>query len=139
MVDNLTEAQRSYTMTKVKSKNTAPEKKVRTLLHRLGYRFRLHRKNLPGKPDIVFPKHKLIIFVHGCFWHQHKNCKKAKRPKSRTDYWDNKLQKNITRDKSNQKKLQKLGWRCEIIWECETKHHDTLVKKIIDIFSKNSF
>lgn len=109
-------------MAQVKSENTSPELAIRKLLHRLGYRFRLHRKDLPGKPDIVLPKHKTVIFVHGCFWHGHLGCRRAARPTSNTDFWNAKLDRNIERDRNARKELKKLGWRVITIWECEIKN-----------------
>ncbi len=108
-------------MAQVKSENTSPELAIRKLLHRLGFRFRLHRKDLPGKPDIVLPKHKTVIFVHGCFWHGHLGCKRASRPTSNTDFWNKKLDRNIERDRAAREELEKIGWRVMTIWECEIK------------------
>lgn len=109
-------------MRAIKAKDTAPELAVRRLAHSMGYRFRLHLKDLPGKPDLVFSKHKKVIFVHGCFWHQHpiERCADGRRPKSNTGYWDIKLARNIERDERNQIKLEELGWQVLVIWECET-------------------
>lgn len=128
MVDKLTPERRSKNMGNIRSKDTTPEMTVRKLAHSLGYRFRLHRKDLPGKPDLVFPSKKKIIFVHGCFWHQHKNkkCKISRIPKSRTDYWIPKLQRNVERDKEHQSKLISLGWKVLVIWECEIKNIERL-------------
>ena len=100
---------RSRNMSAIKSKNTKPEIIVRKLLHSMGYRFRLHKKDLPGSPDIVLPKYKTVIFVHGCFWHRHHNCKFATTPKTRTEFWENKFKENIERDIKNQNKLKNLG------------------------------
>lgn len=108
-------------MSGIRSKNTGPEVSVRKLLHGLGYRFRLHRKDLPGKPDIVLPRHRLAIFVHGCFWHQHGGCRLASMPKTRQDYWLPKLAGNIARDAGASQKLQQQGWTVATIWECETR------------------
>ncbi|MCQ9197291.1 MAG: DNA mismatch endonuclease Vsr [Prochlorococcus marinus XMU1429] len=108
-------------MSAIKSKNTKPEIAVRKLLHSLGYRFRLHRKDLPGSPDIVLPKYKTVIFVHGCFWHRHENCKYASTPKTRSEFWESKFVGNIKRDKINQTNLIKLGWKIIIVWECDLK------------------
>ena len=113
--------QRSRNMSAIKSKNTRPEIVVRKLLHSMGYRFRLHRKDLPGSPDIVLPKYKTAIFVHGCFWHRHENCKYASTPKTRSEFWESKFEGNIKRDKINQTNLIKLGWKIIIIWECQLK------------------
>ena len=119
-------------MSAIKSKNTKPEIEVRKLLHSLGYRFRLHRKDLPGTPDIVLPKYKTVIFVHGCFWHRHENCKYASIPKTRTEFWENKFKENIKRDQVNKKNLYKLGWNIVIVWECELKR----INHLKEIFLK---
>ena len=116
--------QRSRNMSAIKSKNTKPEIKVRKVLHSMGYRFRLHSKDLPGSPDIVLPKYKTVIFVHGCFWHRHENCKYATTPKTRKEFWENKFKANINRDKLNQENLSSNGWKIIIVWECEIKDKD---------------
>ena len=116
--------QRSRNMSAIKSKNTKPEIKVRKVLHSMGYRFRLHRKDLPGSPDIVLPKYKTVIFVHGCFWHRHQNCKYASTPKTRQEFWNKKFNENINRDKINQENLSSKGWKIIIVWECEIKDKD---------------
>ena len=108
-------------MRQVHSKDTVPEKKVRSLLHGLGFRFRLHRSDLPGKPDIVLPKYRTVIFIHGCFWHRHPGCPKASTPATRRDYWLPKFERTKQRDRINQAKLIKLGWRVLIVWECEIR------------------
>jgi DNA mismatch endonuclease (patch repair protein) len=113
---------RSALMKKVRQKNTSPEIAVRKLLHRLGYRFRLHRRNLPGQPDIVLPGRKKAIFVHGCFWHQHPNCARATIPKTRTDFWKKKFEKNEERDRRKIVDLRRLDWRVLVVWECETRN-----------------
>lgn len=120
-MDRLSKERRSWLMSQVKPKDTLPEMRVRTVAHALGYRFRLHRKDLPGKPDLVFPRCKLAIFVHGCFWHRHPGCIKASTPKSKVKFWETKFQRNIERDSENIAALNRLGWRVMIIWECETK------------------
>jgi DNA mismatch endonuclease, patch repair protein len=117
-MDHLTEEKRSWNMSRIRSTNSKAELLLRSLLHRKGYRFRLHVKDLPGKPDIVLSKHKAVIFIHGCFWHQHENCPYATMPKSHTDFWSQKLLGNKRRDKNNQRELQALGWRVLEIWEC---------------------
>lgn len=111
-------------MSKVRSLNTKPEIKVRSLLHKLGYRFRLHRKDLPGKPDIVLPKHQTVVFIHGCFWHQHQGCKKATLPKQNSEFWQTKLGGNQARDLANQEELRRLGWKVVVLWECEVERKD---------------
>jgi len=116
--------QRSRNMSAIKSKNTKPEIAVRKVLHSMGYRFRLHRKDLPGSPDIVLPKYKTVIFVHGCFWHRHQNCKYASTPKTRQEFWNKKFNENINRDKINQENLSSKGWKIIIVWECEIKDKD---------------
>ena len=113
--------QRSRNMSAIKSKNTKPEIAVRKLLHSMGYRFRLHRKDLPGSPDIVLPKYKTVIFVHGCFWHRHNNCKYATTPKTRKEFWENKFEENVKRDNLNQANLSLKGWKIIILWECQLK------------------
>jgi len=111
--------QRSRNMSAIKSKNTKPEIKVRKVLHSMGYRFRLHSKDLPGSPDIVLPKYKTVIFVHGCFWHRHENCKYASTPKIRQEFWNKKFKTNIERDLEIQDKIKNIGWQSVVIWECE--------------------
>lgn len=135
-MDVISKEKRSWNMSRIRNKNTKPEMIVRSLLHRMGYRFRLHKKCLPGRPDIVLPKHKTIIFVHGCFWHRHENCKYAYNPKSRIEFWREKFVENINRDKKVQNELRELGWNVEIIWECETKNLDLLENKIISLMNK---
>ena len=122
-------------MSAIKSKNTKPEIKVRKLLHSMGYRFRLHSKDLPGSPDIVLPKYKTVIFVHGCFWHRHENCKYASTPKTRKEFWNKKFTENKKRDSEIQEIIIILDWRSVVIWECETKNIENLRDKIIDVFN----
>ena len=130
MTDVFSTEKRSWIMSRVREKDTSLEIKVRSLTHRLGYRFRLHRKDLPGKPDLVFPCRKKVIFVHGCFWHGH-DCARGKRiPKTNTGYWVEKIRKNVKRDAKNQIELQSLGWEILIVWECETKNLDEVACKI---------
>ncbi len=119
MPDVYDPAKRSEVMRSVKGVDTGPERLVRSSLHRMGYRFRLHRSDLPGRPDIVLPKHKIVIFVHGCFWHGHPGCKHSARPRSHTDFWTRKLDRNIQRDKANIRALRRTGWRVLVIWECQ--------------------
>jgi DNA mismatch endonuclease (patch repair protein) len=116
-------------MSRIGSKNTKPEMTVRSLLHRAGYRYRLHSETLPGKPDIVFPRRKAVIFVHGCFWHQHPACKRAGMPSSRTGFWVPKLTRNIERDKQVIRKLKAIGWRVLVVWECELKSPEKVLRK----------
>lgn len=123
MADTITKEKRSWIMSRVSGRNTKPEILLRSLLHRRGFRFRLHDKKLPGRPDIVLPKHRAVVFVNGCFWHSHKKCKRARTPKSRRDYWVKKLEKNVQRDREQQKQLRNLGWRVVVVWECELKEN----------------
>lgn len=136
-MDKLTPERRSWNMGQIHATDTKPEVKVRSILHRLGYRFRLHRKNLPGKPDIVLPKFKTVIFVHGCFWHRHEGCKYAYTPKTRVDFWKVKFQSNIDRDRKNDANYIKLGWQVVIIWECELSDLAGLVEKIKSSLPRN--
>ena len=130
MTEGVTE-QRRRIMQSVKTENTAPEMVVRRLLHRLGYRYRLHRKNLPGKPDIVFGRLRKAIFVHGCFWHGHE-CSKGRLPKSRLEYWRPKLAANQERDRRTEEHLHAMGWSVLVIWQCETTDLDTLTIRLQD-------
>lgn len=132
MIDTLTTAKRSERMGLIRSKNTKPEMIVRRLVHGMGYRYRLHRRDLPGCPDLVFPRFHKVIFVHGCFWHYHPNpvCKLARLPKSRLDFWRPKLEGNRHRDDVNQNKLLALGWKFMVIWECEMNAIQDLAMKI---------
>lgn len=132
MADKIPAAARSENMRKIRALDTKPELIVRKLVHGLGYRYRLHRKDLPGRPDIVFGPRKKLIFVHGCFWHQHQDhgCSDGRLPKSRLDYWEPKLNRNIERDAENQDRLCKLGWDVLVVWECETRRLDVLAEKI---------
>ncbi|WP_312602646.1 very short patch repair endonuclease [Pseudomonas luteola] len=123
-MDVVDRATRSRMMSGIRGKNTRPEIIVRKFLHACGYRFRLHRKDLPGRPDIVLPRFKTCIFIHGCFWHHHKDCKYASLPKTRADFWAEKLQGNVERDQRAQKALIDAGWRVLTIWECELKKPD---------------
>lgn len=135
MPDTFTPEERSRIMAKVQSENTSVELKVRSFLHRLGYRYRLHAKHLPGKPDIVFPRSHKVIFVHGCFWHQHESCVRAKRPTSNTDYWNKKLDRNIVRDRANMVALREQGWDVLVVWECEVAHFSILAEKLIEFLT----
>ncbi len=131
MADNLTPEQRKRNMKAIKSRHTKPEMIVRSIVHRLGYRFRLHDKKLPGKPDIVLPRHRKIILVHGCFRHMH-DCKRGNvTPKTNVEYWQTKRFRNVARDKENLKAYKKEGWKILTIWECETKTIDDLKKRLV--------
>lgn len=117
-------------MSLIKGADTAPEMKLRSLVHGMGYRYRLHVKDLPGKPDLVFPVRRAVIFMHGCFWHRHKGCKLARLPKSRLDFWKPKLEENKKRDLKKQRELRKMGWRVLVIWECELVDEEKVSNKV---------
>jgi len=129
-MDHLTKKGRSWNMSHIKSKDTAPEKTARKVLTNLGFRYRLQVKHLPGKPDIIIQKDKIVIFINGCFWHQHKGCKRKTMPKGNRSYWKPKLKKNVSKQREDIKKLKKDGWRVNIIWECETRNENKLSKKL---------
>lgn len=145
-MDNIDYTERSRVMSLVKQKNTKPELIIRSLLHKKGFRFRLHSKELPGKPDLVMRKYKTVIFVNGCFWHGHADpcCKLARIPKSRVEFWTKKILRNIERDNENILKLTELGWQVVTIWECKIKDNNYLnnliidIKRNLNIFSKSS-
>ena len=120
-MDTLTPKRRSWNMSRIRSKDTTPERIVRSFLHRNGFRFRLHVKDLPGTPDIVLPKYKTVIEVRGCYWHRHPGCKYAYAPKTRVEFWSRKFAENVARDKKTEQALKKLGWRVIVIWECEVE------------------
>jgi len=126
MPDIFAPEKRHEIMQNVKTKNTAPEIKLRSLLHKNGFRFRVNRKDLPGKPDIVLPKYRAVIFVHGCFWHGH-DCPHGQRPQTNADFWNQKIDRNVIRDKSDVSLLESLGWRGLIVWECEIKKKNEAV------------
>lgn len=128
-MDTITATQRSVLMSRIRSKNTKPELAVRSVLHRLGYRFRLHRKDLPGRPDIVLPKHRKIILVQGCFWHGH-TCQLASKPKSNQSYWEAKIETNRARDARNLAALREKGWIVLELWECEVRMQDNLTERL---------
>ncbi len=135
MVDCFCEEKRSWVMSRIKGCNTKPEMIVRSMVFRMGFRFRLHRRDLPGTPDIVLPKLNKIIFVHGCFWHGHEECSKSKRPDENQSFWNNKLNDNIKRDRRNIQHLKDLGWDVLVIWECETRNVQKLSKKLEDFLN----
>ena len=140
MVDKLTPEERSINMSRIQSKDTAPEMIVRKLIFSKGYRYRLHRKDLPGKPDIVLPSKNKIVFVHGCFWHQHNDpkCKIARMPKSKPEYWIPKLKRNVERDTEHQKLLRFKGWKILVVWECEINDVKKLSRKLDRFLSDSS-
>lgn len=126
---------RSWNMSRIRGKDTRPELRVRSALHRLGYRFRLNRRDLPGKPDIVLPRHQTVIFVHGCFWHRHPGCRFAYTPKSRVEFWQTKFQRNVERHREVEEELQTLGWRVLVVWECETEVDDRLLERLAELLA----
>ena len=138
-VDKLTKEKRSWNMSRIKGKDTKPEIIVRSVLHKNGFRFRLNRKDLPGKPDIVLPKYKSVILVHGCFWHRHPRCKFAYNPKSRVKFWQNKFSENVERDRFVRKELRKMGWKVIVVWECELKNEkkDKTINRILKELCQN--
>lgn len=133
MADTLTAEQRSERMRRVRGKDTQPEMRVRRIVHGMGFRYRLHRRDLPGQPDLVFPKRRKVIFVHGCFWHRHPDpdCRLARLPKSRIEFWKPKLETNSVRDARHQHKLVELGWRYLVVWECELGKMEQLENKLL--------
>lgn len=134
MADTLTPPQRSERMARVRGKDTRPEMKVRSIVHGMGYRYRLHRRSLPGSPDLVFPSRRAVIFVHGCFWHRHDDprCKRARLPKSRPEFWLPKLEANRQRDARNKTALESSGWRVLELWECQLGERDQIEQKVKD-------
>jgi len=132
-MDTVSRQKRSEIMGRVKSKDTRPEMTVRRITHRMGYRYRLHRKKLPGKPDLVFPGRKKVIFVHGCFWHRHPGCPNTRTPKSDVDRWETKFRQNQERDQRVYSELQAQGWDVLVIWECQTKD-ESLLAELVDRF-----
>lgn len=135
MVDTFSKETRSYVMSRIKCKDTKPEIIVRSYLFSRGLRFRKNDKRYPGSPDIVLPKYKTIVFVHGCFWHLHEGCKYARIPKSNVDYWEKKLYRNRERDKHNQKELEKMGWNVITVWGCELKK-DNVEQTLEDLYAQ---
>jgi DNA mismatch endonuclease (patch repair protein) len=129
-MDRLTREHRSWNMSRIRGRDTVPERTVRSLLHRLGFRFRLHSRALPGRPDVVLPKYGSVVLVHGCFWHRHTGCPLAYTPKSRTAFWSRKFVGNVARDRRNAAALQRAGWRVIVVWECELKDTDALARRL---------
>ncbi len=132
MTDKLKKEQRSENMRRIRDRDTKPELFVRRLVHNIGYRYRLRRNDLPGKPDLAFGPRRKVIFVHGCFWHQHEKgtCSKGRLPKSNLDYWKPKLERNVERDNINQQKLFDMGWQVLVIWECEANNSENIHQRI---------
>ena len=129
-MDTVTRERRSEIMSRIRGRGTRPEMAVRRLVHGLGYRYRLHGKHLPGRPDLVFARRQKVIFVHGCFWHRHPGCPLARTPKSRVDFWRAKLDGNRERDLLTQRELRDLGWRLLVVWECELNNLDSVAERI---------
>lgn len=126
MADRLTPDRRSWNMRRIGSRNTTPELRVRRLLHKAGFRYRLHVANLPGKPDIVLKRHQTVIFVNGCFWHRHNGCRFTTTPNTNTEYWQRKFARTIDRDTKARAELEEQGWKVTVIWECQTRNDDSL-------------
>jgi len=133
MTDFMTSKKRSQVMSRVRGHNTRPEKLIRSHLHGRGFRFRINRPDLPGKPDIVLKKHNAIVFVHGCFWHNHRGCKKSKLPQARNEFWRSKIEQTAIRDRRNLSDLTKQGWRIAVVWECGTKRKDDLQNTVREL------
>lgn len=133
-MDHVSPERRSYIMRLVKPANSRTEIAVRRILHALGLRFRLHQKGLPGKPDVVLPKWRTVLLIHGCFWHRHPRCRKATTPKSRVDYWKRKFSTNVRRDRRVRRELEQLGWRVCIVWQCELRQPEKLAERLNAFF-----
>lgn len=132
--DRLTPEGRSNHMRRIRKRDTKPELVVRRIAHALGHRFRLHRRDLPGSPDLTFPRHRKVVLVHGCFWHQHEGCRLKRQPKTRLDYWLPKLARNVARDAEVRERLAALGWDALVIWECETRDRDAVAMRLSRFF-----
>ncbi|WP_018425763.1 very short patch repair endonuclease [Hoeflea sp. 108] len=139
MADHLTATQRSAQMARIRRANTRPERIVRGLLHSLGYRFRIQLKGVPGRPDVAFPGRRKAIFIHGCFWHGHAHCTAWRLPKTRTEFWDNKIQTNRMRDERLLAAAMTAGWACLVIWECEMKDQRILANRLADFLGPTRF
>ena len=137
-MDVYSRSKRSEVMSRVRGKDTRPEMVVRRLVHALGYRYVLHSKKISGHPDLAFPSRMKVIFVHGCFWHQHPGCKHSAPPASRQEYWIPKLKANIERDRKNVEKLSREGWQVLVLWECELNARDTLESRLVDFLAENT-
>ncbi len=133
MADRISKERRSWNMSRIRSKDTKPEVMLRSALHRIGFRFRKNDSRLPGNPDIVLPKYHTVIFVHGCYWHRHKGCKKATTPKTNTEFWTKKFAENVNRDKEVKKDLENRGWRVTVVWECELETKKKLWDKVQEL------
>jgi DNA mismatch endonuclease (patch repair protein) len=130
---------RSYNMSRIRGKDTKPEVRLRSLLHRAGFRFRIHKVDLPGKPDIVLTRYKTVVFVHGCFWHRHENCKYCTTPRTRHEFWSKKFSSTIERDRIQHEQLEQAGWRVLVVWECELRQdaESVLVRLTEQIMQKD--
>ena len=137
MTDSLSKKHRRWNMSRIRARDTAPELLVRSTLHNAGYRFILHSKTLPGRPDIVLPRYRAVIFVNGCFWHRHKACRYAYTPKSRKKFWQDKFRENVARDRRNLKALQALGWNVFTIWECHATKPDQLLRNVTRLIRRS--
>jgi DNA mismatch endonuclease (patch repair protein) len=135
-MDRITPEHRSWNMSRIRGRDTLPEKRVRSLLHRLGFRFSLRRKGLPGKPDIVLPARRAVVFVHGCFWHQHAGCRNATMPSTRRSFWETKLNGNVARDGRIGEELRSQGWTVMTVWECELSDEDRVARWLTRALSK---
>lgn len=129
-MDTLTREQRAKCMSRVRGKDTKPEMVVRRIIHGMGFRYALHSKALPGKPDIVLTRHRKVVFVHGCFWHGHSGCKRSARPTTNAEFWDRKLDRNLARDRQHIRSLESDGWSVLVVWECRTRDVDALQRRI---------
>ncbi|HEX7151427.1 MAG TPA: DNA mismatch endonuclease Vsr [Thermoanaerobaculia bacterium] len=134
MVDSLSPERRSWNMGRIRGRDTTPERIVRSALHRLGLRFRLHSGALPGRPDVVLPRWRTVVFVHGCFWHRHQGCRLAYTPKSRVEFWSGKFKDTVERDRRSTAKLEQCGWRVIVVWECETADREALSAALARLF-----
>ena len=133
MTDHISPERRSWAMSRVRSKDTLPEMRVRSQLHRLGYRYRLHVNDMAGVPDIVMPKYRTVVFVNGCFWHRHPCCRRASTPQTRTAFWERKFKTNVVRDEKVRSSLQRDGWTVLVVWECQTRDSQMLADTLSDI------
>lgn len=136
MPDTMTPEERSERMSRVRNKDSKAELRVRRLVHGMGYRYRLHNRTLPGKPDVVLARHKKVIFVHGCYWHQHGVCRPLAVPENNTEFWRKKFADNVERDRRNLQQLKEMGWDVLVIWECETKDTEALESKLRDFLTQ---
>lgn len=135
MTDTLSKEQRSANMRAVKGCGTGPEMAVRKIVHRLGYRYRLHVRSLPGRPDLVFPSRQKVVFVHGCFWHRHPKCRRATSPKTHKEFWQGKFASNVARDRRASRELKRMDWAVLTVWACELRKPDKLAERLNDFLS----